>query len=148
MALFSLVNALGFPISPMDDGGWKGPHWLFLQNGVLRDTGKSQEDRVWLGEGAGSRCVNWDGNCNPGCKIGSCVFFRWSSRSRELCGGLASWHCCSLHWAANPPRLLQSLLQLLHLGPHAQSNGWLRASTSVFVRLWQSLSGDSQIRLL
>lgn len=57
MALFSLVNALGFPISPMDDGGWKGPHRLSLQNGVLRDTGKSQEDRVWLGEGTGSRCV-------------------------------------------------------------------------------------------
>jgi hypothetical protein len=29
-----------------------------------------------------------------------------------------------------------------------RSNGWLRASTSVFVRLWQDLSGDSHIRLL
>jgi hypothetical protein len=26
--------------------------------------------------------------------------------------------------------------------PHAQSNGWLRANTSVFIRLWQSLSGS------
>jgi hypothetical protein len=34
------------------------------------------------------------------------------------------------------------------LGPHEQLNGWLQASTSVFVRLWQRLSGDSYIRLL
>jgi hypothetical protein len=33
-------------------------------------------------------------------------------------------------------------------GPHAYSNGWLQTSTSVFVRLWQGLSGDSHIRLL
>jgi hypothetical protein len=32
-------------------------------------------------------------------------------------------------------------------GPHAQSNSWLQASASVFVRLWQSLSGNSYIRL-
>ena len=32
-------------------------------------------------------------------------------------------------------------------GPLAQSNGWLQASTSVYVRLWQSLSGDSSNRL-
>jgi hypothetical protein len=35
-----------------------------------------------------------------------------------------------------------------HWCPHAQSNGWLQASTSVFVRLLKSLSGDSYIRLL
>jgi hypothetical protein len=39
-------------------------------------------------------------------------------------------------------------LQLLGSGPCAQSNGWLRSSTSVFVRHWQSLSEDSNIRLL
>jgi hypothetical protein len=33
-------------------------------------------------------------------------------------------------------------------GPCAQSNGWLRASTSVFIRHWQSLLEDSNIRLL
>jgi hypothetical protein len=59
-------------------------------------------------------------------------------------GGLVSWHC----WVCNPPQLLHSLLQFLHWGPHAQSNAWLSASTSVFVRLWQSLSVDSNIRLL
>jgi hypothetical protein len=31
--------------------------------------------------------------------------------------------------------------------PLAQSNGWFQSSSSVFVRLWQSLSGDSHIRL-
>jgi hypothetical protein len=29
-----------------------------------------------------------------------------------------------------------------------QSSGWLWASASVFVRLWQSLSGDSYNRIL
>jgi hypothetical protein len=33
-------------------------------------------------------------------------------------------------------------------GPHAQSNSWLGASASVFIRLWQRLSGESYIRLL
>jgi hypothetical protein len=32
--------------------------------------------------------------------------------------------------------------------PHSQSNGWLWASASVFIRLWQSLSENSYIRLL
>jgi hypothetical protein len=45
-------------------------------------------------------------------------------------------------WGCKPSQLLQSLLKLLHREPHTQSNGWLRASASVFVRLWQSLSGD------
>jgi hypothetical protein len=40
------------------------------------------------------------------------------------------------------------LPQLLHWGLCAQSNGWLQASASVLVRLWQSLSGDSYIRVL
>jgi hypothetical protein len=52
-------------------------------------------------------------------------------------GGLACWHCCSF-----------SLFSNSSIGdPCAQSNGWLKVSTSVFVRLWQSLSGDSHIRL-
>ena len=40
------------------------------------------------------------------------------------------------------------LSQLLHWGPRAQSNGWLQTFTSVLVRLWQGLSGDSHRRLL
>jgi hypothetical protein len=45
-------------------------------------------------------------------------------------------------------QLLLSFLQLLHWGPHDQVDGWLQASTSVNLRLWQSLSGDSYIRHL
>jgi hypothetical protein len=50
-------------------------------------------------------------------------------------------------WGWKPYQLLLSLLQLLHQGLHAQYNDWLQAPTSVFVRLWKSLSGDSHIRL-
>jgi hypothetical protein len=64
-----------------------------------------------------------------------------------LCGsGPLTLLLCPL--GCKPPQLLQSLLQLLHPGPCAQSNGWLWASTSVFVRLWQSISGNSCIMLL
>ena len=45
-------------------------------------------------------------------------------------------------------QILQSFLYLLHWGSFALSNGWVRATTSVFVRYWQSLSGDSNIRLM
>jgi hypothetical protein len=51
-------------------------------------------------------------------------------------------------WGCQLPQLLQSHPQLLHWGTHAQSNGWLQTSASVFVRLWQSLTGDSHISLL
>jgi hypothetical protein len=51
-------------------------------------------------------------------------------------------------WGYKPPQLLQSLLQFLHWRPQVQSNGLLQASTSVFVRHWQRLSGDSYIRFL
>jgi hypothetical protein len=51
-------------------------------------------------------------------------------------------------WGCKPPQLLKSFLYLLHLEPHAQSNGWLQTSTSVLVRLSQSLLGNSCVRLL
>jgi hypothetical protein len=51
-------------------------------------------------------------------------------------------------WGSIPLQLLQYFLQFLHWGPHDQFNDWLWASTSVYVRLWQSLSGDSYIRPL
>jgi hypothetical protein len=47
-----------------------------------------------------------------------------------------------------PPSALSVLLQLLHKGHHIQSNVWVKASTSVFVKLWHSPSGVSYIRLL
>jgi hypothetical protein len=51
-------------------------------------------------------------------------------------------------WGCIPLQLIQYFLLLLHWRPHSQSNGWLRTPKSVFVRHWQSLSGDSYIRLL
>ena len=51
-----------------------------------------------------------------------------------------------LLWGWNLTQLLSFLL--IHWRPHAQSNGWLKAFNSVAVRFWQSLSGDSCIRLL
>jgi hypothetical protein len=51
-------------------------------------------------------------------------------------------------WDCKPLQFLQSFPKLLHWDPHAKSNGWLLASTSVFVRLWKTLSGDSYIRHL
>jgi hypothetical protein len=65
----------------------------------------------------------------------------WSS------GFLDCWHCYSLHEAANPLSFF-SPFSISSIGnPWAQSNGGLLAS-SVYVRLWQSLSGDSNIKLL
>jgi hypothetical protein len=61
-------------------------------------------------------------------------------------GGPACWHCCSLHGASNPFSSFSSLPNSSIRDPWAQSNGWLWASASVFVRLWQRLSGDSHIR--
>ena len=45
-----------------------------------------------------------------------------------------------------PLQLLQSFPWLLHWDHLAQSDGWLQASSSILIRLWQSLSGDSYTR--
>jgi hypothetical protein len=42
--------------------------------------------------------------------------------------------------ACKLPQLLQFPLKLLLQGPRAQSNGWLQACASVFVRLWGRVS--------
>jgi hypothetical protein len=74
------------------------------------------------------------------------VFFGWCSSPQEFLGSslltllLPPWGC-------KPPQLLQSLSNSSIRDPWVQSNGWLWASASVFVRLLQSLSGDSHIRL-
>ena len=67
----------------------------------------------------------------------------WSLHVYSLIGGLfpessggSGWLILFFLWGCKP-------LQLL-----AQSNGWLWASTSVFVRLRQSLPGDGHIGLL
>ena len=65
--------------------------------------------------------------------------------SQGVLGVLVSSYCCFSYGAANP---------FSSLGPFSsssigdQSNGYLWASTSVFVWHWQSLSGDSYIRLV
>jgi len=76
-----------------------------------------------------------------------CVFFGWRFSPWEL-RGVCLVDVVVLPMDCKSIQLLQSFLQLLHWGPHAQSNGWLWASASVFVTLWQSLSDDSYIRLL
>ena len=77
--------------------------------------------------------------------VPQCVLFGWWS-SPWMLQGSGRLTLLFPTWGCKPPQLLQSLLQLLHQGPHIQSNGWQQASTSVFVRFWQSLSGDSHIR--
>jgi hypothetical protein len=80
----------------------------------------------------------------------------WVPPCVPLVGGLvseSSWGSgwlilLSFLWGCKPLHVLQSFPKLLLSGPHAQSNGWLWASASVFVRLCQSLSRDSYIRLL
>ena len=65
------------------------------------------------------------------------------------CSGCSGWMILLLFlWDCKPPQLLQSFLYLLHWESCAQSNSWLWASASVFVKLWQDLSGESCIRLL
>jgi hypothetical protein len=61
---------------------------------------------------------------------------------------LAGLYGCSSHGIANPFNSFSPFSNSPIRDPCVQSNGWLRASTSVFVRLWQGLSGDSLIRLL
>jgi hypothetical protein len=73
--------------------------------------------------------------------VSPCVLFGWWSSPQELKGRGSGWLTLLL------PQLLQSLLQLLHQGLHNQPDSWLQAATSIFVRLWQNLSGNSHIRL-
>jgi hypothetical protein len=88
-----------------------------------------------------------------------CYIWGWSHGSLyvySLVGGLVpgsyggtGWFILLfLLWGCNLLQLLWSFLYYLHWRPCAQSNGWLRASTSIFVRHWQSFSGESYIRLL
>ena len=66
-------------------------------------------------------------------------------QSRGALGVLAGWHYCFPHGAAHP--LTPSVPSPTPASGILQSNGWLWESASVLVRLWQSLSGGSHIRL-
>ena len=62
-----------------------------------------------------------------------CVFFGWWFSPWELWGsGLLT--LLLPPWSCKYPQLLQSLLQLLHLDPSTQSNGWVRASWALIFR--------------
>jgi hypothetical protein len=66
-------------------------------------------------------------------------------------GGGGSSGCLTLLfflWGCKPLQHLKSFPSLFHWSFPAQFYGWLQESASVLVRLWQSLSGDSCIRLL
>jgi hypothetical protein len=63
-------------------------------------------------------------------------------------GDLVGWHCCSSCGVANLFIFFNSFPNASIWGPCAKSNDWLQESASVLVRLWQSLSWDSNIRLL
>jgi hypothetical protein len=88
-----------------------------------------------------------------------CYISSWSHESLHvysLLGGLvpessgeSGWLIMFFFlWGCKHLQLLQSFPLLLHCGLLAQSNGWLQASTSVLVRFWHSLSGNSHTRLL
>jgi hypothetical protein len=76
-----------------------------------------------------------------------CVLFGWWFSLWELLG---VWlvNIVVLPMGLQIPSAPSVLSLIPPWGPHAQSNSWLQTSTSVFVRVWQSLSGDSHIRLL
>jgi len=83
-----------------------------------------------------------------------CYICSWSHGSvhvYSLGGGLvpgsSGWLVLFL-WGCKPLQLLQSFFYLFQWGPHSPFDGCLQASTSVFVMLWKSLSGDSYISLL
>ena len=75
------------------------------------------------------------------------VFFGWWYSPQELWGVWPVNTVASSVGAATPLSSFSPFYNSSIRDPLAQSNGWLQASSSVFVRLWQSLSGDSHIRL-
>jgi hypothetical protein len=82
-------------------------------------------------------------NMHPEPWVPSCVFVGWWS---------SDWEPCEV-WPVDTVALSIGLISFSPFSnisiwePHTHSNGWLPEMTSVFVRLWQSLSGDSHIRL-
>jgi len=70
----------------------------------------------------------------------------------SLDGGLVpestGWLILFFLWVVNPFSPFSPFSNSSTGDPHSQFNGWLQASASVFVMLWQSLSGDNYIRLL
>ena len=84
-------------------------------------------------------------------KVILCYICSWSHVYSLVC--VSPWEFRAGVWLVDSVVLpmglhTPSVPSVLSLTPFAQSNDWLRASASVFVRLWQGLSWDSSIRLL
>jgi hypothetical protein len=78
-----------------------------------------------------------------------CELFGWWFSPWELWGVLVGSYCYSSYGAADPFSSFGPFSSSsIGVRPCIPSNGWLRTSISVFVRHWQSLSGDSYIRIL
>jgi hypothetical protein len=88
-----------------------------------------------------------------------CYMYSWSHGSLHvysLVGGLVPGNSRRVRlvllllfqWGCKPLSSFSPFSNSSIGGPCAQSNGWLWASTSLFVRHWQSLSEGSYIRLL
>jgi hypothetical protein len=80
--------------------------------------------------------------------VASCVFFGWWYSPWEFQGVWSVDTVASFVGLQIPlaPSVLTPLVRTPP--PQAQFNDWLQVSSSVFVSLWQSLWGDSYIRLL
>ena len=130
-------NSLSHPPSPCFYEGvppltqpLPSPHpWILLHWGIYQ---------AFIGPRTSPPIDAWPGHSLLHMQLEPCVLLGW---------WLSPWEILFFLWGCKPLQLLQSFLWLLFWGPRAQSNGWLRASASVFVRLWQGLSGDSYIRL-
>jgi hypothetical protein len=77
-----------------------------------------------------------------------CVLLCWWLSPWEFGGrgrGWVCWYCCSSYGFANP---FNYFSPFSNFSIKDTALSWLLTSTSVFVRLWQGLSGDKHIRLL
>jgi hypothetical protein len=75
-----------------------------------------------------------------------CVLLGWWFSLWEFWLGLVGWYCCYSYGVETPSSSFNPFFNFSIGGTQAQFKGCLWASTSVFVRLWQSLSGDNYIQ--
>ena len=80
--------------------------------------------------------------------IGHSMCTLWLVVQFQLWLNLDGWQYFSLQWTAKLLSFFSPFFNSSIRDTRAQVNGWLWASSSVFVRLWQRLSGDSHIRFL
>jgi hypothetical protein len=78
-------------------------------------------------------------------RVPLCLLFGWGFSAWQLWGSghLVGAYCCSMELQTH---LAASVLALTFPLESPQSVAWLYSSTSVFVRLWKSFSGDHYTR--